>query len=360
MHLEPFPPGADLRLRPYRREVFLRFYLFHLALRAHPGGVYFLIPWLADHFGWTDEEALWFAFLNGNTQHPVTSLVLHQSGPTPAHAASVVAAWRDLYDNLAWDTDRRYHRKSFAASVDSYLDLLAGRPQARFWADRSAAGWESLWDAATSIHGFGRLSAWSFLEYVKIVGFGADADHLMLADRDGSRSHRNGLCILAGLEHLDWHASNSDFDGNYDSATIAELEALAAELLEEARLRAPASIAGDVGYLTLESALCTYKSWHRPQRRYPGVYLDMHHDRVVDSAAALPSKVDADLWWQARSDSLPAWALLENRPGDPGVAPLKQDWYRVTGQVHTMGHADPSFYCDFDRAVDNCDWGVFR
>ena len=36
--------GMDFRKPEYRREVFLRFYEFHLKYRAHAGGVYQFIP----------------------------------------------------------------------------------------------------------------------------------------------------------------------------------------------------------------------------------------------------------------------------------------------------------------------------
>ena len=36
--------GFDFRLPQYRREVFLRFYEFHLKYRAHAGGVYYSFP----------------------------------------------------------------------------------------------------------------------------------------------------------------------------------------------------------------------------------------------------------------------------------------------------------------------------
>ncbi len=36
--------GMDFRHPQYRREVFLRFYEFHLKYRTHPGCVYFLFP----------------------------------------------------------------------------------------------------------------------------------------------------------------------------------------------------------------------------------------------------------------------------------------------------------------------------
>jgi len=36
--------GMDFRELKYRREVFLRFYEFHLKYKSHPGGVYFAMP----------------------------------------------------------------------------------------------------------------------------------------------------------------------------------------------------------------------------------------------------------------------------------------------------------------------------
>ena len=73
--------GLDFRLPEYRREVFLRFYEFHLKYRSHPGAVYYLMPYLAERGEWTPEQRLWFAFLNGNTQNPVSSYIIFQRFP---------------------------------------------------------------------------------------------------------------------------------------------------------------------------------------------------------------------------------------------------------------------------------------
>src|SRR5882762_10515015 len=68
--------GMDFRKPEYRREVFLRFYEFQLKYRAHPGAVYFVLPYLYRMFRWDCEARLWFAFINGNTQNPVTSWII--------------------------------------------------------------------------------------------------------------------------------------------------------------------------------------------------------------------------------------------------------------------------------------------
>ena len=49
--------GMDFRRPEFRREVFLRFYEFHLQYRAHPGCVYFVMPYLYTAFKWDREAA---------------------------------------------------------------------------------------------------------------------------------------------------------------------------------------------------------------------------------------------------------------------------------------------------------------
>lgn len=78
--LAPLPGATDWRQPEHRREVFQDFYECHTSLGVHPGLVYALIPYLRKWYGWDDEQALWFAFLNGNSQHPLTSLMLHRRG----------------------------------------------------------------------------------------------------------------------------------------------------------------------------------------------------------------------------------------------------------------------------------------
>lgn len=360
---EPLRPGSavrpDWRLTEHRRGVFHDFYEFHLRYGAHPGCVYYLMPYLRETYGWDDEEALWFAFLNGNTQNPVTSLLIHRRAPLPRHAASAVEFWKANYTRLAWDTDRRYHKKSFDRTVESYLHLI-GDEQANVWASVALDGWPGVWAWASSIDGFGRLSAFSYSEYLRIMGVDVSCRDLMLGDMPGSRSHRNGLCIVLGLDQYDWHDSNPTFDGHYPPDLLETLRLEGRLLLQEAQLRAAGKPwARDVDYFTLESALCTYKSWHRPNRRYPNVYNDMLHDRIRAAEETWPDE-DLDVFWSARSDRLPPHLRLEDNPGDPGVHPVKQNWYRETGEVIMMDVEYPRYVNGFNAAVRAGDLGTFR
>jgi hypothetical protein len=105
--------------------------------------------------------------------------------------------------------------------------------------------------------------------------------------------------------------------------------------------------------------LCTYKSWHRPNRRYPNVYNDMLHDRLTAAGRAWP-EADLEVFWAARAAVLPAYLRLEDSPGDPGCVPVKQNHYRRTGQVVMLHRWDPVFVNDFNHAVDTGALGRFR
>lgn len=348
----------DFRLPVYRREVFLRFYEFHLKYKAHPGCVYYLFEFLAKKYEWTLEDRLWFAYINGNTQNPVTSWLIWREFPSFSDLnVMALARWfEENYQRLAFDTDRRYFKKSFIACVENYHRLMTGRSQESFFNATGGSGtsnFKRLWERAnrTFIY-FGRLSVFSYLEYLRISGLRVECNQLFLDDINGSKSHRNGLCKVLGRDDLDWHDSNPGFDGRYDAALLKGLAHEGELLLEDARARMAKKPYGkDVGYFTMESALCTFKSWHRPNRRYPNVYNDMLVERIKLAEkhwGPLP------IFWEARQASLPKALLLEENPKDPGVKPEKQNHYRLTGQVIMMDKQCGGWDCfknDFNDAV---------
>jgi hypothetical protein len=344
-------PGTDFRGKEYREEVWLQFYEFHLRYKAHPGCVYYLIPWLRERFGWGDEETLWFAFLNGNTQNPIVSLMFHEKFPGPEHEDGVVEFWNENYQRFEWDTDRRYHKKNFEKSVRDYCaKVKAAGTQKEFWSDAAQRGFAGVWEKASGLYSFGRLSAFSYSEYLRIAGVPFDCDDLMLGDISGSSSHRTGLCLVAGMDP--WVKFwSKDFDNKWPKDVLSWLTAYAADLLSEMKSRAAGKAwEHDVSYFTLESALCTYKSWHKPNRRYPNVYNDMMFNRIRRAERQWPD-LDLSLWWEARAECLPEHLRLEACPGDPGLARLKQNHYLRTGQVVMMDVEYPHFSNDFNDGV---------
>src|SRR3546814_11931165 len=97
------------------------------------------------------------------------------------------------------------------------------------------------------------------------------ADTLLRRDASGSKSHRAGLAVVSGQDaaYYGWPETKDQVD---------DLEALGERLLRQMAERMPDH--PDVTRLTLESALCTYKSWHKPNSRYPNVYADMAYLRI--------------------------------------------------------------------------------
>ncbi len=359
----PLPDAVDWREPERRRGVFQDWYEFSLCTATFPGLVYALIPWLRDHYSWDEEEVFWFAFLNGNCQHPLSSLLMHRRGSRPSEAKGVLNFFRDNRLRLGWDTDRRHHRPALPLAVESYVQLLQGRSQGDYWREAASKGWRNLWDTIGQIYSFGRLTSWSFCDYLHICGVDIEPDDLMLEDKEGSRSHRNGLCIVAGLDVYDWHQSNPSFNGNYPKSLLQALGGLGGDLLSEARERAAGQPwERDVSYLTLESVLCTYKSWHRPNRRYPGVYADMLYERIKKTEKDWPNE-DLSVFWEARKDCLPQWMRLEDMPTDPGLhgcGQVKPNWYRQTGEVPVIGRVYEKYLSRFDLLVDEGEFGVFR
>jgi amino acid-DNA transferase-like protein len=352
--------GTDFRRVEHRLEVFLRFYEWSVKYRSFPGGVHYVLPAIASALELDTEGRYWLAWLNANTQNPVTSLLLLQAAPRPRDWRKAVAFWNSSYTALDWDTDRRYHKARFRDALEGYAsatDCSCSMPQHRYFRE-GGGDWTGWWDRAFALPTMGRLSTWSYLEYLRILlgpSVVPDADTLMLEDIPGSRSHRNGLCLLMGAE--EWivdkqlgHPSVTD-EVYKDHLRMTLIGTWGADLFRLARERAGA----EANMLSLESALCTYKSWHKPNRRYPGVYNDMLYNRLVAAENRWGRRFG--VIWDARRAALPDRLLLERQPYDPGLSPVKQNWYLQTGQVINMTEDWPCFQNDFETKVQAHEFG---
>ena len=299
----------DYRLKENRKEYFDALYKINLEYGIMPGLVYLYMPELAKRYNWDNEQKLWFAFLNGMTQNPITSLRLMfklPEPPPPGAQLTQFTHWFDQnWDNLQYDTDRRYQKKDTVEAIKSYaliLDCFDSQEQ------MLTGGYQELWKRVRENYdSFGRLSAFSYLEYVYLNGFGSDCDDLIFEDKSGSKSHRNGMMVLYGADHFVWDKRmKNDFDGNYpDFKKICTwLNQAAESYLDEFKRK---HMTKDVGNFTFESNLCTFKN-HFFGHRYPGVYADMAWSRIE---WAEERGIDVDEFKDMRAELLPDWLRAE-------------------------------------------------
>jgi hypothetical protein len=154
--------GQDFRRPELRREVFLRFYAWSVKYKSFPGGVHYALPYLADALELDLEQRYWLAWLNANTQNPVTSLLLLQAAPRLRDWRAAVDFWRAHYKLLDWDTDRRYHKARFEDALTGYAsatDCSCTLPQHVYY--RVGYEWGAWWERAYALPTMGRLSTWS-------------------------------------------------------------------------------------------------------------------------------------------------------------------------------------------------------
>ena len=151
---------------------------------------------------------------------------------------------------------------------------------------------------------------------------------------------------------MDWHPqTNSGFKG-YNKPVLDWLTEEGANLLAEAKARfRDENFYQDVNYFTMESTFCTYKGWHRENRRYPNVYNDMFHDRIKLAEAKWEGKEDFSMFWDARKHYLPSCLRIEDCPRDVGVKSIKQNHYRNTGQPVMMDSVWPCFENSYNDAT---------
>lgn len=340
----------DYRRPENRKSYFTALYAMNLYYGVMPGLVYLYFPLLRKHFGWDAETALWAAFVNGLTQSPITTLrILEQLPEVPPDNSEGVARlshfreWFNAeWNTLHFDTDRRYGKRHTAEAIASYMQLVGryGTQENIYTPDVDLLppeAYAQMWERANSVFTLGRLSTFSYLEYVRIMGHGAECVDLMLEDRDGSRSHRNGMLFLIGKDELVWDKrAGNGFDGSYDnfSNMCSYLQGYAVSYINEFNTTYPALHADQ---FTFESQCCQFKNGFFG-RRYPGVYSDMAYDRIQWYEQRNVAPHLTKLFRQLREDNLPEWLRMEcDEKSAPNVKQRKEQ-FMLTGVPYRAEH----------------------
>lgn len=341
----------DWRLAENRREAFIRYFLFEIETKGQTGNVYSFLPAIAEERNLDADQRLWLAWLDANTENPVTSLLLLDASADGEDPGGAIELWEERYADLPWDRDRRYQKRDFGTATSAFLSTptVFARPAARAesWIETAGAeGWEGVWKLAKSLPSMGRLSAWYLYEVVRLL-LGAehvpDMGSLMLRDKSGSRSHRNGLAYILGHDSAPgWKAGDADMLG-----LVPELEALGEDLLAEARERSDDPW---ISRLTLETALCAFKGWTTRRRRYPNVYVDEFYYKIRSAEETWGDRFE--VLWEARERDLPEELRLEASPLDPGMTEEKSLHFQRTGQPVNLSRYYDDMPSDFDDRVE--------
>lgn len=362
---------TDWRLPENRREAFQRSYTHSLAHQNFPGMVYSMMPAVADLFDLDEDGRAWLGWLNGNTQNIVTSMLLLEAAPRWQDWKDAVEFWATNFKSLEFDTDRRHQKSKFGEATEKWIAGLMDQGESP----------ASVWDFTDGKAAFryamdqpymGRISAWSYMEFCRILlPQIPDVDGWYLGE-SSSRSHRNSLCLISGYDDA-WGWDREQAEMPMILGIMDDLHDLAEDLLREADgrnavldpdqplgsgLTSPPEYVQhpDVARLTLESALCTFKSWHKPDRRYPNVYADMMYHRIKKAETRMGR--DLNVLWDIRRDTLPEPLRLEDNPGDPGLVAVKQNWFRETGEVHYLHTLFPDMEpSGFEKAVAAGEFG---
>jgi hypothetical protein len=334
----------DYRTPENRAVLFEKLYTLNLEYGVMPGCVYLYFPALKAHLGWDDETALWFAFLNGMTQNPLTSLRLFEQLPAPPDVVEISKfnVWfDDNWASLQFDTDRRYGKKETCKAIVSYTRAMADYENSQTKMFAAQKDYHMLWcHVENRFHSFGRLTTFSYLEYLRIFGHGKDCTDMMFHDRGGSKSHRNGMLFLQGLDHLvDDKRAKNDFDGNYGGPVqfmkmCGWLEEKASEWMSNYKTitqnRHP-----HAGFFTMESNLCQFKNGFFG-RRYPGVYADMGWERLKWYKKNIGEDKNYKLIMEIR-EALPDWLRMEKN-ADRFTLPERAAIFPRTGVPYRAEH----------------------
>ena len=320
----------DYRLKENRREAFIRWYAWSLQYKDCDPAVW-ATNYLNDRYEHNDEQRLWLCWLYGNTYYLPTAWVLMNEFPD-FELATVdrMEQWNTAnYKRLRYQTDTKWNKGHLPSMFASYQKFIGEESQREkiesYYGDNESINFNNLWEGVkSSLHKFGRYSTWFYLQHLKhTAGVEIDPTSLMLNDYSGSRSHRNGLLYVLGME--------DNIDQKLTANQYANLESESTSILEEMNSRYP-SLSGQIDFFTMETALCAYKKIFRDHHgRYLGYYLDRQSEEI--------KKVESDGWygiewevlWQAREETLDTRLATKNN-----IAKEKFTYFVNSGRIEHM------------------------
>jgi hypothetical protein len=295
-------------LQKQRRKDFINWYKWSLSIKDCDPAI-FMTNYLFKRFEHNTEQRLWIAWIYGTTYYfPTTWVIWNEFPDMELVGIERLREWNNNnYKRLRYQTDTKWNKGHLPAQFESYKQWVGDKTQREAFQEFIASGspklsFNLLWDEVKSkFHKFGRYSTWFYLQTLKqCCDLPIEPSSLMLEDFDGSRSHRNGLCMALGLD--DW------YDQKLTIEQLAYLDAQSYLILEEVKKEFP-----NTDYFDMETCLCSFKKLFRVKHgRYLGYYLDRQAEEIKQCESDGWYGIDWQPMWDARKEILNS-KLLTNK-----------------------------------------------
>ena len=264
--------------------------------------------YLFRRFEHNKEQKLWIAWLYGTTYYlPTTWIIWNEFPDMELVGVDRLTKWNnENYKRLRYQTDTKWNKGHLPAQFVSYKNWVGNRSQreafAPFVDSSPQENFDRLWlEVKSKFHKFGRYSTWFYLQTLKqCCDMPIEPSNLMLNDHDGSRSHRNGLCMAVGED--DW------YDQNLTSKQLEYLDEQANYILQQVREEFP-----NTDYFDMETCLCSFKKLFRTKHgRYLGYYIDRQAEEIAQCEKDGWFGIDWQPLWDSRVETLQK-KLLTNK-----------------------------------------------
>jgi len=264
--------------------------------------------YLFRRFEHNKEQKLWIAWLYGTTYYlPTTWVIWNEFPDMELVGVDRLTKWNnENYKRLRYQTDTKWNKGHLPAQFVSYKNWVDNRSQretfAPFVDSSPQENFDRLWlEVKSKFHKFGRYSTWFYLQTLKqCCDMPIEPSNLMLNDHDGSRSHRNGLCMAVGED--DW------YDQKLTSKQLEYLDEQANYILQQVREEFP-----NTDYFDMETCLCSFKKLFRTKHgRYLGYYIDRQAEEIAQCEKDGWFGIDWQPLWDSRVETLQK-KLLTNK-----------------------------------------------
>lgn len=288
-----------------RTELFKKWYTWSLEFKDCDPAIW-MANYIFDRYEFNIEQRFWLCWFYANTYYYPTAFLLWNEFPDYELCDQErITKWNaENYPRLRYQTDTKYNKGHLPKMFESYQQNIGKELQYKFfenlYGDNEEQNFDNIWGHVNdNFFKFGRYTTWFYMQSLNMCcNVPMRPSSLMLSDYEGSRSHRNGLCLALGKE--DW------VDNKLTAKEYGSLEGEAKEILES--IDHP-----DANYFTMETCLCSFKKIFREKNgRYLGYYLDRQSEEI--------QKVEQDGWsgiawyvlWQARDEILDKRLSIKN------------------------------------------------